>query len=322
MRLQIHWKPFSFRLKRSLQTSQGIFACRQGWLLRLENSLGCCGWGEVSPLSALDLKACKHLLHDLGHSTSRQHLEEGMSHWPSPMAFGLGAALAELDELVGDGVGKGWLQAPDSALLLPAGEVLLDELDSLIASSNHQRGPLTLKWKVALGPLENELTLLHKILERIPDNARLRLDANGGWDRSQAKTWVNYLHHQPSLEWVEQPLPPGDFEGHLALLKQVPIALDESLTVEPALRKSWPGWQVRRPILEGDPRLLLSELEEGIGRRMISTAFETGIGRRWVNHLAALQQNGPTPTAPGLAPGWCPDGPLFSTDPELVWDAV
>jgi O-succinylbenzoate synthase len=55
---------------------------------------------------------------------------------------------------------------------------------------------------------------------------------------------------------------------------------------------------------------------------MVSTALETGIGRRWVDHLAALQADGPTPTAAGLAPGWTPEGPLFAADPLVVWEAA
>ncbi len=121
---------------------------------------------------------------------------------------------------------------------------------------------------------------------------------------------------------MEQPLDANDIEGHSDLSKQISVALDESLLINPALRKSWHSWQIRRPLLEGDPRILLRELNEGIGFRVLSTAFETGIGRRWLHHLAALQQRGPTPTAPGLAPGWCPEGKLFSDDPELVWEAA
>lgn len=52
---------------------------------------------------------------------------------------------------------------------------------------------------------------------------------------------------------------------------------------------------------------------------MLSTAFETGIGARWLALLAQVQQQGPTPVAPGLAPGWTPSGPLFASDPEQVW---
>jgi O-succinylbenzoate synthase len=55
---------------------------------------------------------------------------------------------------------------------------------------------------------------------------------------------------------------------------------------------------------------------------MLSTSFETGIGRRLLEHLAALQADGPTPTAPGLAPGWRPEGPLFAADPQQVWEAA
>ena len=91
---------------------------------------------------------------------------------------------------------------------------------------------------------------------------------------------------------------------------------------DPSLRNRWGGWQVRRPLLEGDPRPLLRQLQECVPYRMLSTAFETGIGRRWLHHLAALQLQGPTPVAPGLAPGWCPSGPLFSDDPAAVWEAA
>ena len=90
----------------------------------------------------------------------------------------------------------------------------------------------------------------------------------------------------------------------------------------PQLRKSWQGWQIRRPLLEGDPRILLNELKNKVGFRTISTAFETGIGFRWISHLACLQQQGTPKTQPGLAPGWCPNSQLFSSIPELVWQAA
>jgi O-succinylbenzoate synthase len=122
----------------------------------------------------------------------------------------------------------------------------------------------------------------------------------------------------------------------LALARSVPVALDESLHQPdgsrrddptgtrgwPAQLPAWPGWLVRRPALEGDPRPLLAQLQQGRPRLMLSTALETGIGMRLLAHLAALQQRGPTPTAPGLAPGWRPSGGLFATDPLLVWRAA
>jgi O-succinylbenzoate synthase len=237
------------------------------------------------------------------------------------VGFGLGAALAELQGVVGAASAQGWLKAPAPALLLPAGEAMLSALEAAaaLAGGLEER---TFKWKVATesDPLERQL--LEQLLQRLPPTARLRLDANGGWDRSTAEAWMERLRDDPRLDWLEQPLAVKDQAGLEQLAALGPVALDESLDQHPELRSSWSGWQVRRPALEGDPRLLLRELQAGLPQRMLSTAFETGIGRRWLEHLAGLQDKGPTPAAPGLAPGWTPSGPLFSTDPEQVWAAA
>ena len=279
----------------------------------------------------------------LAPQASRGDLEACLPHLPAPLAFALGAALAELDGLVGSAEDP-WRAPPPSAWLLPAGEAALEALRPLLASDEPRAGTvqpgsalpggatpwitpritaaLTVKWKVAALPDPLERRVLEELLVLLPPTARLRLDANGGWDRPTTDAWVNRLAGEPRLAWLEQPLPPGDLEGLEALVQRIPVALDESLRVDPSLRQRWPGWQVRRPALEGDPRSLLAELRAGRPRLMVSTALETGIGRRWLHHLAALQAAGPTPTAPGLAPGWSPAGPLFAPDPALVWEAA
>jgi O-succinylbenzoate synthase len=237
-----------------------------------------------------------------------------------------GGGLAELEDLAGKPpagglapgwLAKGWLPAPPSAWLLPAGAAVLPALEEAL-SSNAQ----TLKWKVAAGDDAQERQLLEAVLERLPEGARLRLDANGGWDRATAAAWADRLAGEPRLEWLEQPLAEDDLEGLEALAARLPVALDESLRRHPWLRQRWSGWQVRRPALEGDPRPLLAALAAGRAGWMVSTAFETGVGRRLVEHAAALQWRGPTPTAPGLAPQWRPTGPLFETDPAVAWASL
>ncbi len=322
MQLRLKTKPFSFKLNKKLRTSQGLIEKKHGWLLHLANNSDNCGWGEVAPLDHLNLKECDYAIKKLGENLSRDQLEESISSFPPALAFGIGAALEELDYLIRNKNNYNWLKAPDSAILLSPGENLLSEIDNYTRIFKATNSPFTLKWKVGVKSNIEEEKLLAKILEKMPSNAHLRLDANGGWNRRQANNWINYFHQDQRLQWLEQPLPAKDFEGLVELSKQIPIALDESLYLNPSLRNEWKGWQIRRPLLEGDPRILLKELNQKIGHRVISTAFETGIGRRWINHLAALQQNGPTPTAPGLAPGWCPNSALFSNDPEVVWEAA
>ncbi|WP_320663393.1 o-succinylbenzoate synthase [Prochlorococcus sp. MIT 1223] len=322
MNLSLQIKPFAFSLKRPLQTAQGILANKEGWLLKVTNSSGKCGWGEVSPIDSQEIKQCKTILDSISKCADRDVLEESITKGPGALGFGLGSALADLDEAMRSGPAQCWLPPPQSAILLRSGKSFLKDLESYLEHSYKRKEVLTFKLKVAIKPNDIERTMISKVLERLPMNYRLRLDANSGWDRCQALEWANYFLNDVRLEWIEQPLHTDDIKGLMDLAKIIPIALDESLIKYPALRKNWKSWQIRHPTLEGDPRVLLKSLQDGKTNIAISTAFETGIGRRWVNHLAAIQQTTQTPTAPGLAPGWLPSSNLFSHNPKIVWDTV
>jgi o-succinylbenzoate synthase len=318
--LQLSWRPYRFVLPRRLITSRGALVERSGWLLRLTAADGACGWGEAAaPLLMPASPELASAVEGLPPALEREALERQMVQLPAPLACAVGMALAELD-----GAGGCCQRAPRSAWLLPAGEAALTELDRVLASAAGSAGSsITVKWKVAALPDGEERAVLEALLQRLPASARLRLDANGGWDLATAHRWADRLVDEPRLQWLEQPLAPLEIAELERLGARLPVALDESLPhLSPQQRDAWPGWLVRRPLQEGDPRPLLQQLQVGLPRQMISTAFETGIGQRFVEHLAALQAQGPTPAAPGLAPGWQPDGPLFALDPERVWEAA
>lgn len=319
MALALQIRPFAFPLLQPLRTASGLLQERRGWLLRLEAEDGRIGWGEVAPLEAAEQPACGRVLDGLRlQLPSISDLERAIPSCPPAVAFALGGALAELAGLVGAD-SSGWLPAPVSAQLLPAGAAMLERLETLLGDGGTQ-SPLTLKWKVAVETDKEERRLLELLLQQLPATAQLRLDANGGWNRSTATVWMERLRADPRFAWLEQPLAVADQAGLEALARLGPVALDESLSQQPGLREHWAGWQVRRPSQEGDPRPLLKAFQAGLPRCILSTAFETGIGRRWLDHLAGLQWVGPTPAAPGLAPGWFPPGPLFSREPEQVWE--
>lgn len=323
MRLSLDIKPFSFFLVRALKTFRGVIHEKKGWLLKIETASGDCGWGEVAPRNPLEIQKCEKILKRLGVYPCRELLEETIASSPGALGFGIGSALGELDNLIGSEHNNNWLKAPKSAFLLSIDQSCLEQLDDFLkqTKSNHQKR-ITLKLKVGVETDLIDNKLIHKVLKRLPTNCCIRLDANTGWSREQANYWANYFLDDHRLEWLEQPLPTHDFRGLLDLSQKVPVALDESLIENPSLKTSWKSWQIRRPALEGDPRILLEELLKGKSHIAISTFFETGIGRRWINHLAAVQQQSPTPTAPGLAPGWCPHSLLFSDNPRIVWEAA
>ena len=315
--MQLQWRPYQFPLPRPLRTAGGEWHQRSGWLLRLETPDGAMGWGEAAPLPGGE-SWCAAAINELAPTSDRAEIEALLPAMPAPVGFALGLALAELDGLGA----KGWLPPPPSAVLLPAGGAALEALSTALAQ--HQAGPIpfTAKWKVGVLAPSTELELLEQLLARLPGDSRLRLDANGAWDRATAGRWAERLQHSSALQWLEQPLAPSDHAGLLALQRRLPVALDESLRHPAGLPHSWRGWRVHKPALEGDPRPLLQRLQAGAAMEMVSTVFETGIGARAVAHLAALAARGPSPCAAGLAPGWGPTSGLGSRNPQQVWGAA
>ena len=323
MKLIINTKPFSFELTKKLTTSHGVISKKIGLLLQIKDFDGNCGWGEVSPIEEKEFKKCIKILESIGSITTKDSLENYLFEFPGALAFGLGSCLADLDNSTKSRITFERFDIAESAYLLPTNIDPLESVFHYIDRSNKNKSSCTIKWKVF--NKENnceEEKILQKILDILPKNFKLRIDPNGGWSRYKAHEWSKELKNETRLEWIEQPLPSHDIEGLFSLATHIPIALDESLVEFPCLQKIWPSWQVRRPALDGDPRLLLKEIEEDSSQTVISTAFETGIGSRWINHLAAKQLKGANRCAPGLAPGWCPKGPLFSNNPELVWEAA
>ena len=88
----------------------------------------------------------------------------------------------------------------------------------------------------------------------------------GRGDVNEERKFFNKIH-ELSLSGNVEIL--GYLEGLEKLSNKIPIALDESIIEYPSLRNSWNSWQIRHPLLEGDPRLLLKELKEGAKYRVV-----------------------------------------------------
>ena len=144
------------------------------------------------------------------------------------------------------------------------------------------------KWKVGVGDVADELALLDDVCAKLPDGAKLRLDANGAWERRHAERWLERCADRP-VEFVEQPIA-ADARGAEDLLLGLagdfptPIALDESIAadhdVERWLGAGWRGVFVVKPALLGDPRAVVEKLAAARSAVVFSSALETAIGAR------------------------------------------
>jgi len=174
----------------------------------------------------------------------------------------------------------------------------------------------------------------------LPDYAKLRLDANGAWNRRQAEKWLARCADRP-VEFVEQPAAPGERDLLLGLAQDYPVklALDEAVTGLAAAREwqalGWPGVFVVKPALAGPLAELAQWARETRADLVLSSAMETAVGRAAILRFALGGEL--TRRAVGFGVGevfgdrlW--DGPMTgplvdfqwceAANPEAIWNAL
>lgn len=211
------------------------------------------------------------------------------------------------------------------AALLSAGKEALAQLGARI-----EAGYLAFKWKVGVGRVEDELGILDDLLAALPSFARLRLDANGGWDRRQAARWLVRCAERP-IEFIEQPLDPRDEDGLRGLAADYPVtlALDESVVRLAEARRwqaaGWAGVFVIKPALCGPLREIEGWARATSADVVLSSAIETVVGRAAI--LPWALRSGVTKRALGFGLGEvfvapAANGPALGALAEAHWAAA
>ena len=141
-----------------------------------------------------------------------------------------------------------------------------------------------------MASLDDELRWCGHLRDRLPPSVSLRLDANGGLTLELAQQWLNYCDMlgsrpgSPAIEFLEQPLPPTQFEGMQQLAQQfhTPIALDESVAtveqLEAACQRGWAGIVVVKPAIAGSPTRLVQVCQTFSLDVVVSSVLETSVG--------------------------------------------
>lgn len=336
---------FQFRryrlpLRAPVRTAHGAWTEREGVLVRLENAAGAVGYGEAAVIPWFGTEtvdeaeaACR----DLGGCVDGERLA-AVPERLAGLRHALAAAGADLTRgpaAVADGAPRKFLAV---AALLPAGRGASDAV-----RAKAEMGFRTFKWKVGVGEVAEELPLLDEVCAVLPAGAKLRLDANGAWDRRKAERWLERCADRP-VEFVEQPVAPGargagDLLCGLAEDFPTPIALDESIVgegdIEWWLGEGWPGLFVVKPSLLGNVERVLERLAQAKASVVFSSALETAVGAKAALRAAFGWTGEPRALGFGVWPLFADarfDGPVGAPfvwwedverlDGEAVWNAL
>ncbi|HQY07063.1 MAG TPA: o-succinylbenzoate synthase [Lacunisphaera sp.] len=324
------FKRYRLPLAATLRTAHGSWTEREGLIVRLESEAGRVGFGEIAPLpwfGTETLAEAEEICRKFGHKVTDRVLD-GVPGRYGCVRFALAAART------GPAPGPGQSRLPVAALL-PAGREALAVLPAKLAA-----GFLAFKWKVGVSAVEEELGLLDDLLAKLPAYVKLRLDANGAWDRRQAAKWLARCAERP-VEFVEQPVRPDDEATLLGLAADYPVtlALDESVTGLAAAQRwqglGWRGVFVIKPALAGPLDELVVWSAATKADVVLSSAIETALGRAAILQAARAQPL--TTRALGFGVDgifgdrrW--DGPMLGpvldgrwvndVNPEEFWNAV
>lgn len=292
------WECLSLNLINPFSLSYGVSTTRQGFWLRLANDAG---WGEatIPPYYHVDPGIMTAFWQQ--KARSRRPLPEDpqeIAGWvgiegPSPARCALELALYDriarqaslpLYTLLG-------LPRPEPK---PTSFTISMDTPAAMArlAIEIQNYPVI---KLKLGSDDDEACLAAVRAAR-PD-ARLRVDANAGWSRSQAAHMLVVLERY-DLEMIEQPLEKEDLEGLGWLQKQtnIPIVADESLQcladLETLARSGVKAINLKLMKLGGlSPavRVLKRAHELGMGV-MLGCMIETSLGTTAMAHLMGLAE--------------------------------
>lgn len=281
MTYRFSYKLFRLPLQAPLRTAHGWWKEREGLIVRLEDESGGVGFGEVAPIPWFGTETvieAEEICRKFGAMVSDETLDE-IPRRLGCVRFGLAQARERrpVEEAS---------QRLLVAALLPAGRDAVKVLRAKL-----EEGFFAFKWKVGVGAVADEWGVLDDLLAQLPGHAKLRLDANGSWNRRDASRWLERCADRP-IEFVEQPVAPAEEDALQGLAQDYPVtlALDESVVGLAEARRwqamGWPGIFVIKPTLAGP----INEVREWIimtkADLVFSSAIETALGRSSVLRTA------------------------------------
>jgi o-succinylbenzoate synthase len=312
---------FSLQLDSPLTTASGQITERRGFLVGVQQDESY-GIGEATPLPGWteSYDACRIALDAVAQSTDSE-IEP-----PNPTDIPAAAHAVELAELdaaarrdtrplaavLREGVFDVDHPLPDSVPVnATIGDGSVDETVNA-ATTAVDEGFDWLKLKVGAREPDRDLRRVQAVRDAVDDGVSLRLDVNGGWDRSTARAMVDQLA-AVGIGYLEQPLPAADLEGLAALRGHgVDIAVDESLaerSLSAVLSAGAADVVVIKPMAVGGPRQTVEAAATaraaGI-EPVVTTTVDGVVARTAAVHAAAAI---PDVTACGLA-----TGSLLATD--------
>jgi o-succinylbenzoate synthase len=268
-------------LSQPIQFHDQQISVREGLLLKWESS-----WGEIAPLPGFSKESLAEAEEEALLCLKGLKMGRKLEPQLPSVQFGFDCAQRQWPTK---------MNAPHSPYIL-----LLGTPDEIIWGWREwlYDYPAKAKLKVARYAMRDEVAMVRELCRMAP-KLKLILDANCGWTREEAWTFMSHLN-AANIEYIEDPCARLEDIRAVASHTGIPVALDELLSLEPQW-EPFPQLKaiVIKPMLIGSlsrSKALIDKAHAAGLKVIISSCYESQLGNRQLAHLASEW-------APEQAPG-------------------
>jgi o-succinylbenzoate synthase len=297
--------PFS----RPLMLKGSALLYREGFLLRLTGDDGSEGWGESAPLPGFSGEGLNEAAAQLRSLAEHMLDRDATGDWVEPegdlsreldrmdpapsVQFGFELAVWNLYASY-SGKALPELVMPHPRAEVPVNGLISGQVRDVLEEAQRMGddGYRSIKLKVGVRTVAEDVGLVRALGEEIGDHVTLRFDANRAWDYGEAADFSRGTAGT-CLEYVEEPLADPARLSELVREFGAPVALDESLVgIEPEELEEhrYARAVVLKPTLLGgiSRTLLMAKRALRLGMTpVVSSVYESGVGTAALAALAA-----------------------------------
>ncbi|MCH8942592.1 MAG: o-succinylbenzoate synthase [Bacteroidetes bacterium] len=307
--LKISYSAYELKFKKPFVTSKSEISKKKGFLIKISDS-SFSGMGECAPFPEFGSETIEradeklkdlNIKLNLNPNNFKENLQNSfkkLENFPS-LKHGIEQALLNLicnktnislNELLN--------VSSNSEILVNAVVGFLPPAESVkVCSDLLKEGFKTIKIKVGRDKFEDDIKVIKKIRDKLGNDFKIRIDANGKWNLKNAILILNSLEKY-NIEYVEQPV--NSIQGFIKLKKEtkIPLAADESIRTladaEKFIDKKAADVLIIKPMMLGGllPTLKIIELcEKNKMDVVITSSFESSLGRSFAIFAASIVKN-------------------------------
>lgn len=296
-------EPFNFKLKENFKTSTNTIKSRRGIYVSVEDELGNISTGEVAPLVGFSAETLNEAYYNI-KLASELLLNKNIIEFKLPankkllpsVSFGLEQAILGLTIKREKEFLKNKFKLIPQKNVLQSAVIGIESKNEILkrVTEYFNNGVKTIKLKIGQKHFSEDLKTIDLIQNKFGDKLKIRLDANGAWEKSDLENNLKELENY-KIEFIEDPSLDLKTLIYISRKSKTPIAPDFSIknigTLKTLIDKKTFKFLIVKPTILGFPVEIIKLIKKANNSNInliISSSFETKTGSSFLNFLASL----------------------------------